>query len=162
VATPAAFSSATKSAIDPNLKTPTTHQWSVDIQREIAKNTIVDVAYIGRRAYHLLGAYNVNQTRIFTKPLSGCVQFNVVKGGGDSAPMDNLLKGDTRLDSSLLKRIPISELFKLEIRADATNLTNPVMFGNPTTDITSTTFGRIRNTVTSRSRKIRLGAQIHF
>jgi hypothetical protein len=61
-----------------------------------------------------------------------------------------------------LKRIPVSERVKLEIRADATNLTNSVMFGNPTTDITSTTFGRIRNTVTSNSRKIQLGAKIHF
>jgi hypothetical protein len=51
---------------------------------------------------------------------------------------------------------------KLEIRADATNLTNSVMFGAPTTDITSSSFGRIRNTVTSGSRKIQLGAKIHF
>ena len=49
-----------------------------------------------------------------------------------------------------------------EFRGDATNLTNSVMFGNPTTDITSSIFGRIRNTVTSSSRKIQLGAKIHF
>src|SRR5262249_32631920 len=66
------------------------------------------------------------------------------------------------LDSSLLKRIPVNERVKLELRADATNLTNSVMFGNPTADITSTIFGRIRNTVTSSSRKIQIGAKVHF
>jgi hypothetical protein len=66
------------------------------------------------------------------------------------------------LDASLLKRIPVTERVKLELRGDATNLTNSVMFGNPTADITSTIFGRIRNTVTSGSRKIQIGAKIHF
>jgi hypothetical protein len=66
------------------------------------------------------------------------------------------------LDASLLKRIPLNERVKLELRGDATNLTDSVMFGNPTADITSTIFGRIRNTVTSGSRKIQIGAKIRF
>ena len=66
------------------------------------------------------------------------------------------------LDTSVLKRIALTEKIKLELRADATNLTNSVMFGAPTTDITSGTFGRIRSTVTSGSRKIQIGAKIHF
>ena len=49
-----------------------------------------------------------------------------------------------------------------KFRADATNLTNTPSFGGPTTDITSSTFGRIRNTVSSSSRKIQLGAKIRF
>ena len=74
---PAAFSSASNTVIDPNLKTPRTHQWALNIQREVARNTIVDIAYIGRRAYHLLGAYNVNQTQIFTNGFLDA--FNIVK-----------------------------------------------------------------------------------
>jgi hypothetical protein len=66
------------------------------------------------------------------------------------------------IDSSLLKRIAVNERVKLEVRADATNLTNTPSFGGPTTDITSSTFGRIRNTVSSSSRKLQLGAKIHF
>jgi hypothetical protein len=66
------------------------------------------------------------------------------------------------LDASLLKRIPINERFKIELRADATNLTNSVSFAAPTTDITSTLFGRIRNSVSSSSRKIQIGAKLHF
>src|SRR5439155_17876521 len=63
---PAAFSANSNTVVDPNLKTPRTHQWAFNIQREVARNTVLDVAYIGRRAYHLLGAYNVNQAQIFT------------------------------------------------------------------------------------------------
>ena len=51
---------------------------------------------------------------------------------------------------------------KLEIRADATNLTNTPSFAAPTTDITSSIFGRIRNSLSSSSRKIQIGAKIHF
>jgi hypothetical protein len=50
----------------------------------------------------------------------------------------------------------------MELRADATNLTNSVSFAAPTTDITSTLFGRIRNSVSSSSRKIQIGAKLHF
>ena len=66
------------------------------------------------------------------------------------------------IDASLQKRVVLREGLSLEIRADATNLTNSVMFNAPTSDITSGTFGRIRNAVTSGSRKIQLGAKIHF
>ena len=66
------------------------------------------------------------------------------------------------LDASLLKRIPITERFKLELRADGTNISNSVSFNAPTVDITNSTFGRIRNSVASGSRKIQIGAKIHF
>ena len=65
-------------------------------------------------------------------------------------------------DMSLLKRIPISERMKMEVRADATSFSNSTMFGAPTADITSTTFGRIRSSSTSSSRKIQLAAKFYF
>jgi hypothetical protein len=110
---PAAFSSATNTVIDPNLKTPTTHQWSFNIQREVFNKTIIDIAYIGRRAYHLLGAYNVNQAQIYTNGFLDA--FNVVKAGGDSLLMDSLLAGDTRLNpgengSQMVRRLYASNL----------------------------------------------------
>ncbi|MBI3208562.1 MAG: hypothetical protein HYZ37_06630, partial [Candidatus Solibacter usitatus] len=66
------------------------------------------------------------------------------------------------MSSSILKRTKLSERLRLEIRADASNLSNSVSFGAPTTDITSTTFGRIRNSTTSSSRKVQLGAKLYF
>ncbi len=92
---PAAFSSNTNTVIDPNLKTPRTHQWAFDIQREIMKNTVLDIGYVGRRAYRLLGAYNVNQAQILSNGFLDA--FKIVKAGGESALLNNLLKADTRI-----------------------------------------------------------------
>jgi hypothetical protein len=66
------------------------------------------------------------------------------------------------MNGSLLKRVTLTERVRMEFRADATNLTNTPSFGGPTTDITSTTFGRIRNTVSSSSRKIQVAAKLRF
>ena len=55
-----------------------------------------------------------------------------------------------------------TERFKLELRADGTNITNSVSFNAPTVDITHSTVGRIRKSVASGSRKIQIGAKIHF
>jgi hypothetical protein len=110
---PDAFSSATNTVIDPNYKTPTTHQWALNIQREIARKTILDVAYIGRRAYHLLGAYNVNQPEILSNGFLDA--FKVVKAGGDSPLMNSLLTADSRLNagetgSQMVRRLYASQL----------------------------------------------------
>jgi hypothetical protein len=62
----------------------------------------------------------------------------------------------------MLKRVAVTERIRLELRGDATNLTNSPSFAAPTTDITSSIFGRINNSLSSSSRKIQLGAKIHF
>jgi hypothetical protein len=110
---PAAFGSGSNNVVDPNYKTPTTHQWSFDIQREIFNKTIVDVAYIGRRAYHLLGAYNANQAQIYSNGFLDA--FNTVKAGNDSPLMDSLLAADSRLNpgetgSQMVRRLYASNL----------------------------------------------------
>ena len=92
---PAAYSANSNTVFDPNLKFPTTHMWSFNIQHEIAPRTVVEVSYIGRRAYHLLGGYNVNQPDIFG---TGFVnEFNIVKGGGESNLINRLTSADSRI-----------------------------------------------------------------
>jgi hypothetical protein len=66
------------------------------------------------------------------------------------------------INLSLSKRTRIVGSQILEIRVDSTNLTNHPVFGFPTLTTTSATFGRIRNTVNSSSRKIMLGAKYIF
>jgi hypothetical protein len=110
---PAAYAAASNTVIDPNLKTPATHQWSFNIQREIAKNTVLDIAYIGRRGYHLLGAYNVNQAQIFQNGFLDA--FKTIKAGGESALVNGVLKADTRLNagesaSAMIRRLYASNL----------------------------------------------------
>jgi hypothetical protein len=61
---PAAFSTSSISAIDPDLRFPQIHEWSVSVQREVWNN-VLEVNYIGKHGVHLLGGYNVNQANIF-------------------------------------------------------------------------------------------------
>lgn len=76
----------------------------------------------------------------------------------------NFFRGDRvfNLDFSLAKKTRLTERFNLELRADFTNFTNTPSFGFPTTTITSATFGRIRDTVSSSSRQTMLAAKINF
>jgi hypothetical protein len=73
---------------------PLTHEWGVSLQREIAPSTMIEVDYIGRRAYHLFGAYNANQAQIFNNGFIDA--FNTVKAGGDSPLIDALTSADSR------------------------------------------------------------------
>jgi hypothetical protein len=81
-------------------------------------------------------------------------QFSIPAAGQFGNTGRNFLVGPHyfELDASLLKRVPVNDRVKLEIRADATNLTNSVAFGPPTATVTSSIFGRINNTVYSGSR----------
>jgi hypothetical protein len=66
------------------------------------------------------------------------------------------------INLSLAKRTRVVGSQILEIRMDSTNILNHAIFGFPTLTTTSATFGRIRNTVTSGSRKIMLGVKYYF
>jgi hypothetical protein len=66
------------------------------------------------------------------------------------------------IDATFAKKIYFTERYYLQIRADASNLTNHPSFGFPTLTITSTTFGRIRSSTDSASRKIQLGVKFYF
>ncbi|MBL8203396.1 MAG: carboxypeptidase regulatory-like domain-containing protein [Blastocatellia bacterium] len=85
--------------LDPDFRSPKTNMWSLNVQRDFGKGILVDVAYIGRRASGLFGAYNVNQIDIFNSNLNGenfLTAFNTVKAGGASPLMDRLYGPDTR------------------------------------------------------------------
>ncbi|HZG53675.1 MAG TPA: TonB-dependent receptor [Pyrinomonadaceae bacterium] len=69
------------------------------------------------------------------------------------------------LDMSLRKRFFVGEERNLEFRADINNLTNTPSFEFPTSStssIASSTFGRIRDSVNSNSRRIQLGIKFNF
>ena len=43
-----------------DFKTPYTQQWSFEVQRQLMKDTIVNVAYVGTKGTHLLGIVDLN------------------------------------------------------------------------------------------------------
>ncbi len=62
---PPAFGNLTGNVIDPDLRFPEVHEWSFSFERELWKNNVLEVNYIGKHAVHLLGGYNINQVNIF-------------------------------------------------------------------------------------------------
>jgi hypothetical protein len=48
-------------AFDPNLKTGSVHSFSVGYQREINRDTVVEVRYVGNRGYDLFRQHNINE-----------------------------------------------------------------------------------------------------
>jgi hypothetical protein len=98
--------------------------------------------------------FNPSEVAAFTNPAAG--------SSGSSNRNRFYGDGFFNIDMALLKRIPITERYRLEIRADATNFTNTPSFGFPTTTLSATTFGRIFNSVASTARRIQLGAKFYF
>jgi len=133
---PPPFSSNGITVVDPSFKTPTTHEFGLSLQHQIARNTIVEADYIGRRAYHLFGAYNANQDQIFG---NGFVDaFNTVKAGGDSPLIDKLVAADNRLQagetgSQLVRRLFASTLSLNSVAALANTLATRIQGGQSVT-----------------------------
>jgi hypothetical protein len=65
-------------------------------------------------------------------------------------------------DAAISKKFRITERFNFDIRLDAKNLTNNPSFDNPTAVFTAATFGRIRDSVTSSSRKMQVSVKLNF
>ncbi len=50
---------------NPNLRTPYVHQFSLNFQREVARNTVVEVGYVGSRGVKLFMNSDLNQQRVY-------------------------------------------------------------------------------------------------
>ena len=64
------------------------------------------------------------------------------------------------VDMALLKRVRIGESKTFTVRADGVNILNRPIWGNPNTNINSTTFGRI--TTATGNRTIAFNARVDF
>ena len=135
---PQEYSSNGITVVDPAFKTPTTHEWGVSLQHQIAPNTILETDYIGRRGYHLIGAYNANQDQIFGNGF--LTAFNTTKAGGDSPFIDQLLRADSRLNagetgSQLVRRLFPSQLALNSVGALANSLATRLQGGRSVTSL---------------------------
>ena len=50
---------------DPELRTPYVQSWSVGIQRELTKDTVMEIRYVGNRSIHNYGQVQLNEPNIF-------------------------------------------------------------------------------------------------
>jgi hypothetical protein len=72
---------------DPNLRAPYVHQWNFGIEREIFKNTALEIRYVGNYAPNTWRAYNINEVNIFENgflPEFLSAQKNLAARGGTS------------------------------------------------------------------------------
>lgn len=129
---PARVGSGSIRVVDPNFETPITHGWAITYQRQLFRQTLFEIAYVGRRAEHLFGAYNVNQAEFRN---NGFLEaFNTVKTGGESALMNQLVGPDTRRNagetgSQMVRRLFASNLSLNSVAALAAALGTRVQGG---------------------------------
>lgn len=62
-ATPANLTGASASpqgGIDPASTLPTSWQWNLTVEQSVAKNTVMQMSYVGNRGMHLTSSYDIN------------------------------------------------------------------------------------------------------
>jgi hypothetical protein len=70
-----------------------TQNWNLEIQRQIARNTTIEVRYIGTKGTKLWGTVNLNQIDALHHNKDLFDAFNAARNGGESALLDQLLMG---------------------------------------------------------------------
>jgi hypothetical protein len=135
---PPPVSSASISVVDSALETPSTHGWLLSYQRDLWSRGTLEVSYIGRRAQHLYGAYNANQVEIRANGFLDA--FNLVKSGGESGLINQLLAADTRrlateTGSQMMRRLFPAELNLNSVAAVASALGTRVQGGRTLPDV---------------------------
>jgi hypothetical protein len=76
--TPAATRQTALDLMNPNLKTGYVQQFNFNVQRQIAKNTILDVGYVGNRGVKLFFQTNLDQSHIYDNGF--LTAFNQIAG----------------------------------------------------------------------------------
>jgi hypothetical protein len=91
-------------------------------------------------------------------------RFNTPAPGEFGSTGRNPFRGDGpfSIDLGINKRIQTFANHRLEYRLEATNVTNTPTFGAPTATTTTSTFGRIRNSLTSTARQVQMGLKYYF
>lgn len=90
---PPSFSTNAINVIDPDIQFPRVHSWTLSFQREVFKDNVVEVNYIGKKGTSLFGGYDANQVRI-DATLNGTTflqAFNQVRAGSTNVAYFNTL-----------------------------------------------------------------------
>ncbi len=129
---PASVSLNTMTVMDCAFRSPKTNMWGFSYQRQVWRNTVFEVAYIGRRGVGLYGAYDVNQALYRDNGFLDA--FRIVKAGGESDLMNRLLAPDTRrlaseTGSQMVRRLFASDLNLNNVAGLAKSFQNRIQGG---------------------------------
>jgi len=80
-----------------NYTNPYTQNWNLEIQREVAKNTTVEVRYVGTKGSKLLGNEDINALAYYKRDNAQAMfsAFDAARAGGESPLLNALLNGVT-------------------------------------------------------------------
>jgi hypothetical protein len=92
---PPSFSTNSLNVVDPDLKYPRTHQYSISFQHEIGWKNVLEINYIGRQGRDLFGGYDVNQVDINKNGF--LADFQQLMTTGNSTRINQLLAGHSGL-----------------------------------------------------------------
>ncbi|MBS1800535.1 MAG: carboxypeptidase regulatory-like domain-containing protein [Acidobacteria bacterium] len=111
--TPPTYSANSLTVSDPNMQTPTVQMWGLSIQRELVKNTVFTISYIGNHGTHLYGGYDSNQSEINSNGFLAA--FKDVQAGNDNALMTQIISKDTRRKAGENGRDFVNRLYKANL-----------------------------------------------
>lgn len=91
-------------------------------------------------------------------------RFSLPKPGelGNTGRNQFIGPGQFQTNVSLSKKFKFTERYNFDLRVDALNVTNTPNFGLPTATLTSGVFGRIRDNVTTLSRRFQFSGKFNF
>jgi Carboxypeptidase regulatory-like domain len=76
---------------DTNLRTPYVQNWSVVVQRELFKDSVIEVRYVGNKGTKLVRGYDINEVNIFS---TGILEaFKAVQAGGSHPLFEQIFRG---------------------------------------------------------------------
>ena len=84
----------TADIVNPNLTNGYVQQWNLNIQRQIAKNTILDIGYVANRGVKLFYEVNLNQSHIFNNGFLPA--FNQLAANVNNAVGGSVVEPDCR------------------------------------------------------------------
>jgi len=76
---------------DPNLKTGYVEQYGLSLQREVARNTVLEVGYVGERGKKLFMNLNLNQSHVYGDFLTSFRELQAFSANGTPVSAGNTL-----------------------------------------------------------------------
>ena len=123
--TPPADRSSSPLLFDPNMRTPFVNQWNFSIQRQILRDTVLEIAYVGSKGTHMFRMMNANQAVVTPQFLDS---FRAAQRGTRTGPVGALL--DTygaSLPSNITTALANNDAGAFITAVDTTAFTNATM-----------------------------------
>jgi hypothetical protein len=91
------FANVNGAYINPNLRSPYTQNWTLGFQRQLARNLVLEMRYVGNKSTHMWHYQNMQETNIFEngfldqfKQAKRNLDINVANGRGNTFINNNL------------------------------------------------------------------------